>query len=57
MWESRRLAQQHDLSQFDCGVTSLNQWLSGRAREAQVRGTAATYVWTASGAVSDGGRA
>ena len=50
MWASGRLDEQHGLSQFDCGVTSLNQWLSGRAREAQARGTAATYVWTAVGA-------
>ena len=49
MWASGRLDEQHGLSQFDCGVTSLNQWLSGRAREAQARGTAATYVWTAVG--------
>ncbi len=48
-WASRRLAERHDLSQFDCGVTALNQWLSGQAREAQARGTAATYVWTAVG--------
>lgn len=46
-WVSRRLNELHDLSQFDCGVPSLNDWLSGRAREAQARGTAATYVWTA----------
>ena len=46
-WSSGRLAQLHDLSQFDCGVTALNQWLCGQARDAQVRGTAATYVWTA----------
>jgi GNAT superfamily N-acetyltransferase len=44
------LGAPHDLSQFDCGVPSLNDWLSGRAREAQARGTAATYVWTAAGA-------
>jgi len=42
-WVSGRLDEQHDLSQFDCGVMSLNQWLSG------ARGTAATYVWTAAG--------
>jgi GNAT superfamily N-acetyltransferase len=48
-WTSGQLAEQHDLSQFDCGVTSLNQWLSSRAREARTRGTAATYVWTAVG--------
>ncbi|MGH3822173.1 MAG: hypothetical protein ACRDRA_04935 [Pseudonocardiaceae bacterium] len=48
-WASGRLNERSDLSRFDCGVPSLNQWLSGRAREAQVRGTAATYVWTALG--------
>lgn len=31
-WVSGRLDGQHDLSRFDCGVTSLNQWLTG-ARE------------------------
>lgn len=49
-WVSGRLTDLHDLSQFDCGVPSLNDWLSGRALEAQARGTAATYVWTAAGA-------
>lgn len=44
-WASGRLDERSDLSDFDCGVPTLNQWL-GRALEAQVRGTAATYVWT-----------
>lgn len=46
-WASGRLDERSDLSRFDCGVPSLNQWLSNRALEAQARGTAATYVWTA----------
>lgn len=45
-WVSGRLDERNNLSRFDCGVLSLNQWLSGRALEAQARGTAATYVWT-----------
>lgn len=49
-WVSGRLTDLHDLSQFDCGVPSLSDWLSGQAREAQARGTAATYVWSAAGA-------
>lgn len=48
-WASGRLGDQHELSLFDCGVSGLNQWLSARARDAQERGTAATYVWTATG--------
>lgn len=47
-WSSERLTQLHDLSQFDCGMLAL-QWLSSQARDAQARGTAATYVWTAAG--------
>jgi GNAT superfamily N-acetyltransferase len=45
-WVSGRLDERNNLSRFDCGVLSLNQWLSGRALEAQARGTAATYVGT-----------
>ncbi|MGH3798791.1 MAG: hypothetical protein ACRDTD_01395 [Pseudonocardiaceae bacterium] len=46
-WASGRLNERSDPSRFDCGAPSLNQWLSSRALEAQARGTAATYVWTA----------
>ncbi|MGQ0775653.1 MAG: GNAT family N-acetyltransferase [Pseudonocardiales bacterium] len=46
-WRSGRLDERSDLSRFDCGVPSLNLWLSGPALQAQAGGTAATYVWTA----------
>ncbi len=49
-WVSGGLDELHDLSQFDCGVPALNDWLCTKAQQAQARGTAATYVWTAAGA-------
>lgn len=48
-WASGHLDERSDLSQFDCGMMALNEWLFGRALEAQTRGTAATYVWTVQG--------
>lgn len=48
-WASGHLDERSDLSQFDCGMMALNEWLFGRALEAQTRGTAATYVRTVLG--------
>ncbi|MGH3288411.1 MAG: GNAT family N-acetyltransferase [Streptosporangiaceae bacterium] len=38
------LGDQHRLSDFDCGVAALDQWLARSARVAAAAGTAATYV-------------
>lgn len=45
-WRSSRLTDEHDLTQFDCGVASLNNWLTAQALRAQRAGVARTYVWT-----------
>lgn len=47
-WRSQPLTDEHDLSDFDCGVDSLNTWLSDQARRAERSDTARTYVWTRS---------
>lgn len=44
-YESVALSGQHDVAGFDCGVPSLNAWLSGQAIRAQQAGTARTFVW------------
>ncbi len=46
-WRSGPLTDTHDLVQFDCGVPTLTQWVSGHALRAQKAGTVRTYVWTA----------
>jgi predicted N-acetyltransferase YhbS len=38
------LSDQHDLSQFDCKESSLNDWLRRRARANQVTGASRTFV-------------
>lgn len=38
------LDEGHDFSEFDCGVSSLNDWLRRRARSNQVSGASRTYV-------------
>jgi GNAT superfamily N-acetyltransferase len=38
------LAADHVLDGFDCGKASLNEWLARHARQAQVSGSARTYV-------------
>jgi GNAT superfamily N-acetyltransferase len=43
------LGAHHGVSEFDCGVPSLNEWLVNSAVRAQKSGTAATYVWTDAG--------
>ena len=44
------LAAGHQLESFDCGKSSLNEWLLRHARQAQGSGSAKTFV------VADGGR-
>jgi predicted N-acetyltransferase YhbS len=39
-----RLAETHELGEFACGVSRLDQWLCRSARTAAAAGTAATYV-------------
>ncbi|GIF24100.1 putative GNAT family N-acyltransferase [Actinoplanes tereljensis] len=46
MFLSSRLEDHHELARFDCGEPSLNVWLTGHARRAQLAGTSRTYVWT-----------
>jgi GNAT superfamily N-acetyltransferase len=38
------LAAQHRLDAFDCGRSSLNEWLKRHARQAQASGSAKTYI-------------
>jgi len=44
-YESVALSREHDVAQFDCGVSSLNAWLAEQALRAQQAGTARTFVW------------
>lgn len=45
MWEAPEpLNAKHDLTNFDCGVTSLNTWLMRRAASNQVSGASRTFV-------------
>jgi GNAT superfamily N-acetyltransferase len=41
----------HVLDGFDCGRTSLNEWLLRYARQAQASGSAKTYVMTGQGRI------
>lgn len=45
-WLSTGLTEQHLLDDFDCGVDSLNRWLTTIALRADRQGTARVYVWT-----------
>lgn len=38
------LSDEHDFSDFDCGVPALNDWLRRRARANEVSGASRTYV-------------
>ena len=38
------LAAAHDLDQFDCGVTALDDWLKRRARRNELEGASRTFV-------------
>lgn len=40
-----KLASDHILDQFSCGVPSLDVWLSRNALNSERKGTATTYVW------------
>lgn len=44
-YASVAFAPEYDVSEFDCGVPSLNAWLRGQALRAQHAGTARTFVW------------
>lgn len=44
-YESVALTTKHDVAGFDCGVSTLNVWLSEHALRAQQAGTARTFVW------------
>jgi GNAT superfamily N-acetyltransferase len=44
-WHPVKLNDEHELGAFDCGVASLNHWLTAHARRAQAADTARTYVW------------
>ncbi|MFD3593550.1 GNAT family N-acetyltransferase [Nocardia sp. NPDC058640] len=46
---STRLAEDHDLSTFDSGHATLDDWLRSMAQRACVSGTARVYVWTPEG--------
>lgn len=48
-WKTQPLGGHHDLSQFSCGVGSLDIWLRSQAVRADSSDTARTYVWTESG--------
>ena len=43
-WVSGALTRDHDVSKFDCGVSSLNDWLRQQAMRAQEAGTARLRV-------------
>lgn len=49
MFQPERLAAEHDLTAFDCGVPSLNAWLQRTAHTAQAKGVAVTDVWADAG--------
>jgi GNAT superfamily N-acetyltransferase len=46
-WISQALIDDHDVSQFDSGNESLDQWLQVDARRAHGAGISRTTVWTA----------
>jgi GNAT superfamily N-acetyltransferase len=45
-WRSTGLTEEHLLDQFDCGMDSLNRWLTHSALRANRQDTARVYVWT-----------
>jgi GNAT superfamily N-acetyltransferase len=47
-WRSTGLVAQHLLDGFDCGVDTLNRWLTTSALRADRQDTARVYVWTSS---------
>lgn len=46
MYLSVPLTAEHELDEFCCGKTVLDDWLTSSALRAQVAGSARTYVWT-----------
>ncbi|SDT73090.1 GNAT family N-acetyltransferase [Actinoplanes derwentensis] len=46
-WVTGALTRDHDVSKFDCGVPSLNDWLKHQAARSQEAETARTFVWVA----------
>ena len=42
--EPEPLASYHQLEAFDCGISSLNEWLLRHARQSQASGSAKTFV-------------
>ncbi|MDR2565694.1 MAG: GNAT family N-acetyltransferase [Bifidobacteriaceae bacterium] len=44
-WRAAPLSEAHDLSEFSCGKSPLDNWLRGSARRADRQNTARTYVW------------
>jgi GNAT superfamily N-acetyltransferase len=46
-----RLTNEHDVSNFDCGVPELDDWLKRRARQNEANGASRTYVITTGGRV------
>ena len=51
----QRINASHDLSDFDCGEASLNDWLIDHARQADSSGSARTFVVLDSGTNSVAG--
>jgi GNAT superfamily N-acetyltransferase len=51
-YRRERLSDVHDRDAFDCGVPSLNDWLTRQALRAQSSDTARSYVWVGEGSVT-----
>lgn len=49
LWEVSRLNRSHDRSHFDCGQTSLNEWLKDKAGQFDRRDLSRTFVATRPG--------
>jgi GNAT superfamily N-acetyltransferase len=45
------LTSEHDLSNFDCGIPELDDWLKRRARQNEATGASRTFVITSGGRV------
>ena len=51
MFLPERLTSRHDLTAFDCGVPTLDDWLRQTALMAQAKGVTVTDVWSDAGRV------
>jgi GNAT superfamily N-acetyltransferase len=49
VWDIQRLARRHERAGFNCGMTSLNEWLLLRASQFDRKDLARTYVATQTG--------